>query len=508
MTGLGRRRLMYGVTAGAALALSRDLIPGRASAAVPGPSGRGWVNVRDYGASGTGGTDDTAAIKAAITAATGTAAPATHDRVPVAGVYLPPGIYRVTSDLLIQSVEGFAFTGAGAELTMVLASGKGFKTAVLNVDGSAWGSFGGFSIAGDGTEGSGNAALPNAINLTWTTGARRSTTGNTFSDIYVRGLKFACGVRVAAPPGTTRQVDGSTISNVTVSGAGLANSAYGALYRHGFYFGNGSTGNQYNHVVYNSSVSQCRAAVYCDASGFEWYGGQPAQNAIDFSFSGAPAQTTIQGIQSQDSGQFLKVVGGAATATASVRDVLFTSAYLAASRRWIEVTGIARGWEFSNLRACIQGARPVIFFSGSGEVEVATLINVAQQNTAAAGVVVDSGGSVKLVNYMQLDDAAEVVAVCHDFTVTVRSAYACTQSDRYVLADASAGAFTVTLPNAFHCPGKAYTVKKTDASAHAVTVLVAAGQTIDGAAACRLATRNSAVDVVSDGRAWFITGRL
>lgn len=509
ITDPGRRRLLYGAGAGAALAMTGRTYSAQAAVTTNAqPQVPGWMNVRDYGAAGNGTSDDTAAINAAIAAATGSAGPAANVRFPSAGVYLPPGVYKVTSDLLIQSVEGFALAGAGAELTLLLASGQGFNTAVLNVDGSAKSSFRGFSIAGDGTEGSGNGALPNAINLTWTTAARRSTTANSFSDIYVRGLRFACGMRMAAPSGTDRQVDGTTITDVIISGAGTAQYPYAALYLYGFYFGNGVTGNQYNYVAYNSSVSGCQIGVYSDASGFEWYGGQPAENAIEFYFAGAPAQTTIQGIQSQDSGQLLNVTGGGATATVSVRDVLFSTTNLVASKYWIEVTGIARGWEFSNVRAYTGTVSPIIFFSGSGNPEVATLINVSQQNTAAAGIVVQSGGSVKLVNYMQLNSIGEVTAVWHDFIKTVKSAYACTQSDRYVMADATGAALTVTLPNASLCPGKAYTVKKTDSTVHVVTVAAAAAQTIDGTRAYQLRSQNGAVDLVSNGSNWLVTAKL
>jgi len=518
-TDLKRRRLLYGVGAAVALAITGGSIPAKAAvrekavtmAAVQANSNLpvlGLANVQDYGATGNGSTDDTAAINAAINAATGNVSPATRTRFPVASVYLPPGIYKVTSDLLIQSVEGFAFTGAGAELSILLASGNGFTTAVLNIDGSANGSFQGFSITGDGTEGSGGKALPNAINLTWTTAAARSTTANIFSDIRVRNLKFACGMRMGAPSGTARQVDGTTIRDVIISGAGNARYAYATLYLYGFYFGNGTTGNQYDYVVYNSSATGCRAGVYCDASGFEWYGGQPAQNAIEFQFVGAPAQTTIQGIQSQDSGQLINVIGGSTVATVSVRDVLFATALLVGSGYWIQVTGIARGWEFSNVRANTGTARPVIFFSGQGNAEVATLINVAQQNTAAAGIVVQSGGSVKLINYMQLNASNQLAAVWHDFTITTKSAHTCTQSDRYVLGDATKAAFKVTLPNAAACPGKVYTVKKIDSSAHAVTIVSTAGQTIDGATTYSLRSRYSAVDLVSSGSGWFITAKL
>jgi hypothetical protein len=509
MTDLGRRRLLHGAGVGAALAItgSRLSTPAAAKPNSTLPIA-GLVNVRDYGAAGNGAADDTAAINAAISAATGNASPAAHIRFPAAGVYLPPGIYKVTTDLLIQSVEGFTLVGAGAELSILLASGRNFKTAVLNIDGSAKGSFQGFTIMGDGSEASGGKALPNAINLTWTTAAARSTTANIFENIYVRGLKFACGMRMGAPSGTARQVDGTTIRDVIISGAGNARYAYSTLYLYGFYFGNGVTGNQYDFVAYNSSASQCQVGVYCNASGFEWYGGQPALNAIEFQFVGAPAQTTIQGIQSQDSGQLLNVVGGSNIAAVSVRDVLFTTNLLVSNGHWIQVIGIARGWEFSNVRAWTGAARPVIFFSGQGNAEVATLINVSQQNTATAGIVVQSGGSVKLINYMQLNANPELSAVWHDFVTSTTSAHVCTQSDRYVLADAAKGACKVTLPRASLCPGKAYTVKKTDSSAHAVTIVATAGHTIDGATAHYLRSPHSAVDLVSNGANWFVTGKL
>jgi len=60
-----------------------------------GVSGGGWYNVKDpaFGARGDGTTDDTAAIQATLTAATA-----------VGGVcYLPPGIYKITTNLVMTS---------------------------------------------------------------------------------------------------------------------------------------------------------------------------------------------------------------------------------------------------------------------------------------------------------------------------------------------------------------------------------------------------------------------
>ena len=124
-----------------------------------------WINVMSYGATGNGSTDDTAAIQAAINAATGAADPTTTTRVPVAPVYLPPGIYKVTTDLMIRSVLNFKLVGAGSGQTIIYASGTGFTQAVLFIDGSADGVFEGFDVRGDGTEKCGSNNLWDGIRL-------------------------------------------------------------------------------------------------------------------------------------------------------------------------------------------------------------------------------------------------------------------------------------------------------------------------------------------------------
>lgn len=64
------------------------------------------ANVKNFGAVGDGVTDDTAAIQAAI------------DAVVVAGlysgVYLPPGVYRITAKLSVLNISGFRMMGAGS----------------------------------------------------------------------------------------------------------------------------------------------------------------------------------------------------------------------------------------------------------------------------------------------------------------------------------------------------------------------------------------------------------
>lgn len=92
-----------------------------------------WLDVRAFGAVGDGTTDDTSAIQAAL------------NSVPSSGgvVYLPIGVYKVTSDLNL-STNGTMLLGAFADNNAVLqgailkaaSGGVGFTNALLNIAGN------------------------------------------------------------------------------------------------------------------------------------------------------------------------------------------------------------------------------------------------------------------------------------------------------------------------------------------------------------------------------------
>lgn len=87
----------------------------------------------------------------------------------------------------------------------------------------------------------------------------------------------------------------------------------------------------------------------------------------------------------------------------------------------------------------------------------------------------------------------------------VTAAYRVLTSDQVILADASGGAFAVTLPAASAMLGMApLTIKKVDSSANAVTVT----GTVDGAVNPTLATQYKAMTVVSDGTNWWKIGTV
>jgi hypothetical protein len=79
-------------------------------------------------------------------------------------------------------------------------------------------------------------------------------------------------------------------------------------------------------------------------------------------------------------------------------------------------------------------------------------------------------------------------------------------NDDIVLCDATTGALNLRLPQASGRSGFIYRIKKTDASANAVTVLANAAETIDGAASVVLSSQNDFVVVVSDDSSWWVVG--
>ena len=89
-------------------------------------------------------------------------------------------------------------------------------------------------------------------------------------------------------------------------------------------------------------------------------------------------------------------------------------------------------------------------------------------------------------------------------TLTSKTAnYTATIFDEVVLADATSGNVTISLPTSVGNGGKNFKVKKVDASANTVTVDPNSSQTIDGAATKVLSSQYAFINIVSDSNNWF-----
>ena len=86
----------------------------------------------------------------------------------------------------------------------------------------------------------------------------------------------------------------------------------------------------------------------------------------------------------------------------------------------------------------------------------------------------------------------------------VTTTYTAQNIEEHILADATGGAFTITMPTASGREGYVYTVKKTDSSANAVKVDGLVDETIDGDADFDLEFQDETITLVSDGSDWWI----
>ena len=88
--------------------------------------------------------------------------------------------------------------------------------------------------------------------------------------------------------------------------------------------------------------------------------------------------------------------------------------------------------------------------------------------------------------------------------VTKTTTYTALSTDRYILADVTAGGFTITLPTAASIDGVDYIVKKVDSTTNVVTIDANGAETIDGGSDLSIAQQYTSYTVVSDGSNWVI----
>jgi len=77
-------------------------------------------------------------------------------------------------------------------------------------------------------------------------------------------------------------------------------------------------------------------------------------------------------------------------------------------------------------------------------------------------------------------------------------------TDDVILADASAGPLTATLPDPTLTAGRVFTVKKIDATVNTVTISPFAAETIDGMASAATSSPNESISFLSDGTDWWV----
>lgn len=99
----------------------------------------------------------------------------------------------------------------------------------------------------------------------------------------------------------------------------------------------------------------------------------------------------------------------------------------------------------------------------------------------------------------------EAPAANHPAPLVVTADHTATNEQRLILVDATGGPVTVTLPTAVGRVGREFVIKKTNASATAVTVDPTGSETVDGLASVNTTKQFDAITVESDNANWWIT---
>ncbi|HUP79325.1 MAG TPA: hypothetical protein VM260_12310, partial [Pirellula sp.] len=137
---------------------------------------------------------------------------------------------------------------------------------------------------------------------------------------------------------------------------------------------------------------------------------------------------------------------------------------------------------------------------GSGVLRL-RMVNDAISNGANAMVLSRTGIASCDVSFPIGKASLTGVAVAYSAKT---AAYTLTKTDSVVSGDATAAAFSITLPTAVGVTGQIYIIKKIDSSVNVVTIATSSSQTIDGAATVFLSTQWQTTRVVSDGANWLI----
>ncbi len=87
---------------------------------------------------------------------------------------------------------------------------------------------------------------------------------------------------------------------------------------------------------------------------------------------------------------------------------------------------------------------------------------------------------------------------------TISSTYTATPTDHILLADASAGAFIITLPTSVGNSGREYIIKKIDSSLNIITIKGTSSETIDSSTTFDLELQDESVNIYSNGVNWYI----
>ena len=152
--------------------------------------------------------------------------------------------------------------------------------------------------------------------------------------------------------------------------------------------------------------------------------------------------------------------------------------------------------EDATLQVYPNGTNDAAYFAQMPGSHTGDLIRI-ENSSGTALFKVDKDGDITATSITaNVSVTTPYTTITGDTTVTT--------SNEIVFANATSGTIDVTLYLAASNGGKTLTIKKTDSSANAVSILRAGSETIDGATSSILYHQNEAVTLISDNSNWFI----
>ena len=175
------------------------------------------------------------------------------------------------------------------------------------------------------------------------------------------------------------------------------------------------------------------------------------------------------------------------------------------------------GYDFSdgvvNFKQATDGSVGNTTITTAASFDSTTDVNIGSAFTGGGSAITLSGTSTVFATYpadkavyLDANGATEITLSKAPVIpyATITGDTTVTDANMVVFANATSGAIDVTMYTADSNGGRTLTVKKTDSSANAVSILRAGSDTIDGATSSILYHQNEAVTLISDNSNWFI----
>jgi hypothetical protein len=174
--------------------LSAGLLGASASPAEAAANALRWFDVRDYGATGNGTTDDTAAFNNAVSATGGKGV-----------LYMPPGQYRISSTITVPM--NVQVIGAGSQATEILHTGNNplFVNTQFQSEAMRQRAFRRFKITGN----AGTSARGIVISESW---------GAAFDDLFIMNYSGGIGIHVLNQNNGAGWTEGTRFFGVHIRG--------------------------------------------------------------------------------------------------------------------------------------------------------------------------------------------------------------------------------------------------------------------------------------------------